>query len=88
MSFQAGFEGLPEVDIRQLAAFALPTPPAPIWQPLADTPTQVLRIGIEIHLAWFFECLQRLYSCSQLHAVIGSLRIRPDQLSIMLAKDQ
>ena len=35
---QAGFERLPQVNIRQLSTLALPAPPPPIRQPLGDAP--------------------------------------------------
>lgn len=65
----------PEILILYRSRLSLPVSPLPVWQPLCDTQSNVVRIGVKVYRAGADERLERPYSGGEFHPVIRGVQL-------------
>ena len=71
-------KGYPQLLIfNRLSVGGFPAVLLPVEDPLSDSLSQILRVGVEIDNAWFFKGAERLDRRLKLHLIVGRGRVPP-----------
>lgn len=79
-------ERLPKVYIGKRSTFAAPAARAPDGQPFGDPALEIFRISKQLNPARTVERLQGAHRRSELHAIVGRLRLRTAERFLVRAE--